>query len=258
MPSLQHFAAVDDLAEGILSGCRLSVSRGITLAESTRLDHQLQVGGCTGVGWGAGLPPLEPGMCAEDIWSAYCAGCSCSCCSSGCIASTKPHPHSPGPALPPQAAKLLRELQKRMAERRRDADEQGRGIASNTSTGGSSTSSSSGGRSRSTTTTTSLLPGPEPFRVGVSGPPGAGKSSLIEALGCGLLEGGERVAVLAIDPSSQTTGGAILGDKTRMPRWVGVGDVGCGGTWLCLFALIWGEARGQLGGVHTLDEGGEA
>ncbi len=56
------------------------------------------------------------------------------------------------------------------------------------------------------------------FRIGVSGPPGAGKSSLIEALGCAMVDHGDRVAVLAIDPSSERSGGAILGDKTRMPR----------------------------------------
>ncbi|KDD76411.1 ArgK, partial [Helicosporidium sp. ATCC 50920] len=56
------------------------------------------------------------------------------------------------------------------------------------------------------------------LRVGVSGPPGAGKSTLLEALGCEYVSRGHRVAVLAIDPSSASTGGAILGDKTRMPR----------------------------------------
>lgn len=54
--------------------------------------------------------------------------------------------------------------------------------------------------------------------MGVSGPPGAGKSTLLEALGCEYVSRGHRVAVLAIDPSSASTGGAILGDKTRMPR----------------------------------------
>lgn len=54
--------------------------------------------------------------------------------------------------------------------------------------------------------------------MGVSGPPGAGKSSLMEALGCALVEAGEKVAVLAIDPSSAQTGGSILGDKTRMAK----------------------------------------
>ena len=55
-------------------------------------------------------------------------------------------------------------------------------------------------------------------RIGVSGLPGAGKSTLIERLGCWLLERGHRVAVLAVDPSSVRTGGSILGDKTRMTK----------------------------------------
>jgi LAO/AO transport system kinase len=55
-------------------------------------------------------------------------------------------------------------------------------------------------------------------RLGLTGVPGAGKSTLIEALGLWLLERGHRVAVLVVDPSSARTGGSILGDKTRMPR----------------------------------------
>lgn len=54
--------------------------------------------------------------------------------------------------------------------------------------------------------------------MGLSGPPGAGKSSLIETWGCYLADHGSKVAVLAVDPSSVETGGAILGDKTRMAR----------------------------------------
>jgi len=53
-------------------------------------------------------------------------------------------------------------------------------------------------------------------RIGVTGPPGAGKSTLIEALGSHLAYSGKRVAVLAVDPSSQVSRGSILGDKTRM------------------------------------------
>ena len=53
-------------------------------------------------------------------------------------------------------------------------------------------------------------------RVGVSGPPGVGKSTFIEAFGVHVLDEGHRLAVLAIDPSSRRTGGSILGDKTRM------------------------------------------
>lgn len=53
-------------------------------------------------------------------------------------------------------------------------------------------------------------------RVGVTGVPGVGKSTLLERLGRGLLDDGHRVAVLAIDPTSRRSGGSILGDKTRM------------------------------------------
>jgi LAO/AO transport system kinase len=56
------------------------------------------------------------------------------------------------------------------------------------------------------------------FRLGISGVPGVGKSTLIESLGLFLIEKGHRVAVLAIDPSSSLSGGSILGDKTRMER----------------------------------------
>lgn len=54
------------------------------------------------------------------------------------------------------------------------------------------------------------------IRIGISGVPGVGKSTFIEALGMDLIAKGHRVAVLAIDPSSSLTGGSILGDKTRM------------------------------------------
>lgn len=54
------------------------------------------------------------------------------------------------------------------------------------------------------------------IRVGISGVPGVGKSTFIDALGVRLLEAGHRVAVLAVDPTSGRSGGSILGDKTRM------------------------------------------
>src|SRR5262245_16010401 len=56
------------------------------------------------------------------------------------------------------------------------------------------------------------------LRLGITGPPGVGKSTFIEALGLYLLDAGHRVAVLAVDPSSPVTRGSILGDKTRMER----------------------------------------
>jgi LAO/AO transport system kinase len=61
-------------------------------------------------------------------------------------------------------------------------------------------------------------PAPATLRIGITGAPGAGKSTLIEALGLHLTAQGHRVAVLAIDPSSVVSKGSILGDKTRMER----------------------------------------
>lgn len=55
-------------------------------------------------------------------------------------------------------------------------------------------------------------------RIGISGAPGAGKSTFIEAFGLDQLARGRRVAVLAVDPSSRRSGGSILGDKTRMEQ----------------------------------------
>jgi LAO/AO transport system kinase len=56
------------------------------------------------------------------------------------------------------------------------------------------------------------------IRIGISGPPGVGKSTFIDAFGLAAVNSGYRVAVLAVDPSSKETGGSILGDKTRMVR----------------------------------------
>ena len=66
---------------------------------------------------------------------------------------------------------------------------------------------------------TKLLPHTgQAFRLGISGVPGVGKSTFIEALGLYLIDQGHRVAVLTIDPSSTVSGGSILGDKTRMEK----------------------------------------
>jgi LAO/AO transport system kinase len=83
------------------------------------------------------------------------------------------------------------------------------------------------------------------LRVGVTGPPGAGKSTLIDALGRLLIARGERVAVLAVDPSSPLGGGSILGDKTRMGRLGGEGAS----------FIRPSPSRGALGGIgpHTAD-----
>ena len=63
-----------------------------------------------------------------------------------------------------------------------------------------------------------VRPVSEALRIAMTGAPGVGKSTFIEALGCDLVAEGRRVAVLAVDPSSERTGGSILGDKTRMER----------------------------------------
>ncbi len=74
-------------------------------------------------------------------------------------------------------------------------------------------------RARADALLNALLPATgRAFRLGISGVPGVGKSTFIEALGLHLVEGGHRVAVLAVDPSSSVSGGSILGDKTRMER----------------------------------------
>ena len=74
-------------------------------------------------------------------------------------------------------------------------------------------------RARADALLDALLPVAVPsLRIGISGVPGVGKSTFIEALGLFLIERGHRVAVLAVDPSSSVSGGSILGDKTRMER----------------------------------------
>ncbi len=74
-------------------------------------------------------------------------------------------------------------------------------------------------RARATVLLETLAPaGRQAIRVGLSGTPGVGKSTFIEALGLMLVARGLRVAVLAVDPSSKRTGGSILGDKTRMEQ----------------------------------------
>jgi len=74
-------------------------------------------------------------------------------------------------------------------------------------------------RASADTLLTALLPhSGKSLRLGISGVPGVGKSTFIEALGLYLVDQGHRVAVLAVDPSSSVSGGSILGDKTRMER----------------------------------------
>lgn len=78
------------------------------------------------------------------------------------------------------------------------------------------------------------------IRIGITGVPGAGKSSFIEAFGTMLCKMGKRVAVLAIDPSSSLSGGSILGDKTRMEELVRQDNA----------FVRPSPSAGTLGGVH--------
>lgn len=80
---------------------------------------------------------------------------------------------------------------------------------------------------------------PSTLRIGITGVPGVGKSSLIEALGMHLIEEGKRVAVQAVDPSSEISQGSILGDKTRMEKLAAQDGAFIRPT----------PARGTLGGV---------
>lgn len=83
------------------------------------------------------------------------------------------------------------------------------------------------------------------FRIGISGPPGVGKSTFIERFGLHVVGQGHRVAVLAVDPSSVRTGGSVLGDKTRMTELSRHSDA----------YVRPSPTRGTLGGVtrHTAD-----
>ena len=78
------------------------------------------------------------------------------------------------------------------------------------------------------------------FRLGITGVPGVGKSTFIDALGMHLLDEGHRVAVLAVDPTSNQSGGSILGDKTRMEKLVGKDEA----------FIRPSPARNSLGGVE--------
>ena len=75
--------------------------------------------------------------------------------------------------------------------------------------------------------------------IGITGPPGAGKSTLVDALTAHWAAGGERIAILAIDPSSPYSGGAVLGDRIRRTRSVGYDNV--------YFRSL--SSRGHVGGL---------
>lgn len=88
-------------------------------------------------------------------------------------------------------------------------------------------------------------PLPYTLRIGIAGPPGAGKSTFIEQLGITLIKKSHKVAVIPVDPSSHVSGGSILGDKTRMTELSRSSDA----------YVRASPTRGVLGGIaeHTVD-----
>lgn len=90
--------------------------------------------------------------------------------------------------------------------------------------------------------------------VGVTGPPGAGKSTLVDALIGAVRAGGRSVAVVAVDPSSPVSGGAVLGDRIRMTRWHG--DDGVFIRSMASRGRLGGLAAATAGVVHLLDAAG--
>ncbi|MCA1691486.1 MAG: methylmalonyl Co-A mutase-associated GTPase MeaB, partial [Actinobacteria bacterium] len=90
--------------------------------------------------------------------------------------------------------------------------------------------------------------------VGVTGAPGVGKSSLVDALVACIRAAGDRVAVVAVDPSSAVSGGAILGDRFRMQRHAT--DAGVFVRSMASRGQLGGLARATLGAVRVLDASG--
>lgn len=170
---------MEGLAEGIWSGDRLAISRSLTLCESTRPDHALQAA--------ALLRKL-----IDDNHSLP-------------QQSQQPQQHGLSMYSP----------QHHQQEIHTSQSSAGSGSGQPPSTPAAAVTTATHTQQQASTNSPSRGVS---LRIGVSGPPGAGKSSLIETWGCYLADQGSRVAVLAVDPSSMESGGAILGDKTRMSR----------------------------------------
>ncbi|CAM9293189.1 unnamed protein product [Ectocarpus sp. 13 AM-2016] len=189
-PSSSLWPSTADLVDGILAGSRASLSRAITLVESHRLDHRRQaellLDRLLSARPQAGAPPPPPPVSQpppppppppeESVTDSASGG------SWSSSLSTPPHSGTTAAAAVAEGLK---------SSGRRDR---------------------SSGRAVAATGDFPKLG----MRLGIAGPPGAGKSSFIEVLGKRLTSAGNRVAVISIDPSSSRTGGSILGDKTRM------------------------------------------
>ncbi|CAM9400442.1 unnamed protein product [Scytosiphon promiscuus] len=182
-----------DLVDGILAGNRTSLSRAITLVESHRLDHRRQaellLDRVLSARHEARLPRHPPPPLQQGEGDAI---------NSGNIGDDRNSGDDPGASVPPENKEALATP--------------GTGAGAGASVGGIAPSRSRGRRADAAVGDPPTLG----MRLGIAGPPGAGKSSFIEVLGKKLTAAGNRVAVISIDPSSIRTGGSILGDKTRM------------------------------------------
>jgi Methylmalonyl Co-A mutase-associated GTPase MeaB len=202
------------LADRVRAGDRHAVSRAITLCESTRLDHVAHVRRQT----------PQRRQQGRALQTNYHQRAFLPCANHASL-GVHPSMHSCV-----QAADLMRRLSDPAGARTDRADAHpadpreafrigGRASRHSGAAGTVRSGPRGEGPKEAPQGQTDRSDGPQrTLRVGVTGPPGVGKSSLIEALGCAMVGAAERVAVLAIDPSSERSGGAILGDKTRMPR----------------------------------------
>lgn len=186
-PTTAPHCYAQQLADGVARGDRLSVSRAITLCESSKPQHAQQV--CATHHLQSGVTHTRTKRRQQQ----------CSTTSTSCAIST--HPHFEWASLAPQVPCMppLFFFQK------------------------------------ATQTRTT----PRRAHHFLPHCPGAGKSCLMEALGLQLLRAGHQVAVLAVDPSSEASGGAILGDKLRMPRYTA--HCACTVSMSLPFALCMGE-----------------
>lgn len=176
------------LATAIATGDRRALARAITLVESARADHRAlatellaRLGAPTGGGVTGSAAPgskTASGTAAQDAAGQGAKTDDMTGSDAGPRNAATPDTAAPGTAVP-------------------SADRQ----------------DATTGPAEARTTSP---PGRQALRIGLTGAPGVGKSSFIEALGLYLTGHGMTVAVLAVDPSSQRSGGSLLGDKTRM------------------------------------------
>ncbi|KAF9581114.1 hypothetical protein BGW38_001988 [Lunasporangiospora selenospora] len=184
--------SVDGLFEGLLEGDRYALARAITLVESTTSKHRAQAQELL-----SKILEREAALASEQ---------------STTLASVGPLKGGDGETSETIPLKRIASLSSDKNQKRLTGNAAMAAAASATSSSSSSSSSSN----TATSQESPAIRLGKSFRIGLSGPPGVGKSTFIEAFGMYLVSLGHKVSVLAVDPSSARTGGSILGDKTRM------------------------------------------